>query len=63
MATEKEIAANRANAKLSTEPKTAAGRLKSSRNAYRHGLAGCGSIRLRPISTAMDGHPFAAMIS
>ena len=39
MATEKQIAANRANAQKSTGPKTAAGRLKSSRNAYRHGLS------------------------
>ena len=39
MATEKQIAANRANAKKSTGPKTAAGRLKSSRNALRHGLS------------------------
>ena len=38
--TEKQIAANRANAKKSTGPKTAAGKLKSSRNAYRHGLSG-----------------------
>jgi hypothetical protein len=40
MATEKQIAANRANAKRSTGPKTMAGRLKSSRNAYRHGFSG-----------------------
>jgi nitrate reductase beta subunit len=40
MATEKQIAANRANAKRSTGPKTAAGKLKSSGNAYRHGLSG-----------------------
>src|SRR5438270_2757407 len=39
MATEKQIAANRANAKKSTGPNTAAGRLQSSRNAYRHGLS------------------------
>lgn len=39
MATEKQKAANRANAQKSTGPKTAAGRLKSSRNAYRHGLS------------------------
>jgi len=39
LATEKQIAANRANAKLSTGPKTFAGRLKSSRNALRHGLS------------------------
>lgn len=38
MATEKQIAANRANAKRSTGPKTAAGKQKSSRNAFRHGL-------------------------
>ena len=40
MATEKQIAANRANAKHSTGPRTAAGKLKSSRNAHRHGLSG-----------------------
>jgi hypothetical protein len=39
MATAKQIAANRANAKRSTGPKTLAGRLKSSRNALRHGLS------------------------
>ena len=39
MATEKQIAANRENAKRSTGPKTMAGRLKSSRNAYRHGFS------------------------
>src|SRR6266851_10413593 len=35
MATEKQLAANRANAQKSAAPKTAAGRLKSSRNAFR----------------------------
>jgi hypothetical protein len=39
MATEKQIRANRANAKHSTGPRTPAGKLKSSRNAYRHGLS------------------------
>src|SRR3984893_13113796 len=39
MASEKQIAANRANAQKSTGPRTAAGRLKSSRNALRHGLS------------------------
>jgi hypothetical protein len=39
MATEKQIAANRENAKRSTGPKTAAGRLMSSRNAYRYGFS------------------------
>jgi hypothetical protein len=40
MATEKQITANRANAKKSTGPRTAGGKLKSSRNAFRHGLSG-----------------------
>jgi hypothetical protein len=40
MATEKQIAANRANAKRSSGPKTAAGKQRSSRNAFRHGLSG-----------------------
>jgi hypothetical protein len=39
MASEKQISANRANAKKSTGPRTMAGRAKSSRNAYRHGLS------------------------
>jgi len=39
MATEKQIRANRENSKRSTGPKTAAGRMKSSRNAFRHGLS------------------------
>ena len=39
MASERQIAANHANALRSTGPKTAAGKLKSSRNAYRHGLS------------------------
>jgi hypothetical protein len=39
MATEKQIAANRANAKRSTGPKTKRGRHASSRNAFRHGLS------------------------
>jgi hypothetical protein len=40
MASEKQIVANRANGGRSKGPKTAAGRLKSSRNAFRHGLSG-----------------------
>jgi hypothetical protein len=39
LATAKQIAANRRNAKRSTGPKTVAGKMKSSRNAYRHGLS------------------------
>jgi hypothetical protein len=40
MATERQIAANRANAKRSTGPKTRGGRRRASQNAYVHGLAG-----------------------
>ena len=40
MASEKQIAANRANAKRSTGPKTVAGKQRSSRNAFTHGLSG-----------------------
>jgi hypothetical protein len=50
MATEKQIAANRANAQKSTGPKTAAGKRKSSRNAYRHGLSS--PLRLDPVASA-----------
>jgi hypothetical protein len=39
MASERQIAANRANARKSTGPKTTAGLSKSSRNAFRHGLS------------------------
>lgn len=38
MSTEKQIAANRANAKKSTGPRTASGKARSSRNGTRHGL-------------------------
>jgi hypothetical protein len=39
MASAKQIAANRANAKRSTGPKTVLGKAISSRNAFVHGLA------------------------
>jgi hypothetical protein len=39
MASERQIAANRANAKRSTGPKTLVGKMKSGRNALRHGLS------------------------
>ena len=39
MASEKQITANRENAKKSRGPKTTAGRLRCSRNAFRHGLS------------------------
>ena len=38
MATDKQIAANRENAKKSTGPRTEPGKRRSRRNAYRHGL-------------------------
>jgi len=38
MATEKQVAANRQNAKSSTGPRTEAGKRRSRRNAIRHGL-------------------------
>lgn len=38
MATDKQIAANRRNAKKSTGPKTEDGKLRSRQNAFRHGL-------------------------
>jgi hypothetical protein len=50
MASEKQIAANRANAMRSCGAKTAAGRLKSSRNAYRHGLSN--PLRSDPVTSA-----------
>lgn len=50
MASEKQIAANRANAKRSTGPKTLAGKMASSRNAYRHGLSG--PLRSDPVTSA-----------
>jgi hypothetical protein len=40
MSSPNRIAANRANAQLSTGPKTAEGKQKSSQNAIRHGLTG-----------------------
>ena len=39
MATEKQVAANRANALRSKGPKTLAGKRRASRNAFRHGLS------------------------
>ena len=39
MASSKQIAANRRNARKSTGPKSVRGRARSSRNALRHGLA------------------------
>src|SRR6201982_3057226 len=38
MASERQIAANRRNARNSTGPRSGAGKKRASRNAYRHGL-------------------------
>jgi hypothetical protein len=38
MASERQLAANRRNARKSTGPRSGAGRKRASRNAYRHGL-------------------------
>ncbi len=38
MASERQVAANRRNARKSTGPRSGAGRKRASRNAYRHGL-------------------------
>src|SRR5262245_11623575 len=41
MASERQIAANRRNARKSTGPRSGGGKSRSSRNAYRHGLTVC----------------------
>jgi len=38
MATKRQIAANKKNAKLSTGPRTERGKARSSRNSLKHGL-------------------------
>jgi hypothetical protein len=50
MATEKQIAANRANAKKSTGPKSVTGKETSSRNSIKHGLSGL-ATRSSPAAT------------
>src|SRR5262245_13693746 len=42
MASERQIAANRRNAARSTGPRTASGKVRSSKNALRHGFAAFG---------------------
>src|SRR5580658_7416549 len=44
MATERQIAANRRNARKSTGPRSGAGKKRASRSSYRHGL----SARIAP---------------
>src|SRR5262249_25327589 len=52
MATEKQIAANRQNAKNSTGPRTEAGKRRSRRNAIRHGLTAETVIEVHEDATA-----------
>jgi hypothetical protein len=59
MAREKQLRANRENAMRSTGPKTAAGRLKSSRNALRHGL----SLPLADQAAAMKAGQIAQLLA
>lgn len=44
VATKRQIAANRANSKKSTGPKSRGGKRRASHNAYRHGLTGGGPV-------------------
>src|SRR5689334_12380786 len=44
MTTERQRAANRANAKKATGPKTAAGKARARRNSFRHGLSAKGGL-------------------
>lgn len=46
MSTAAQLAANQANAQLSTGPKTETGKAASSRNSFRHGF--CGAFVIRP---------------
>jgi hypothetical protein len=67
MASERQIAANRRNAQKSTGPKTASGRKRSSKNAYRHGLSlpmsNVGSeAQLKDLSRQLAGDVFSAEI-
>lgn len=54
MASEKQIAANRANAQHSTGPRTGDGKAASSRNALRHGLTARGFIILDGQESAFE---------
>jgi len=55
VASNRQIKANRRNAKLSSGPKTEAGKAKSRRNALRHGLS-------RPIQGVSDDQARAAAL-
>ena len=65
-ASPEQLAANRANAKLSTGPKTAAGKKASSHNALRHGLSTLAVVpeplagRYRALAAALTAGDFGA---
>jgi hypothetical protein len=49
MTSDRQIAANRRNARRSTGPRSEAGRKRSSRNSFRHGLAAAGIVNAEDI--------------
>ncbi|HTD79567.1 MAG TPA: hypothetical protein VK898_18160 [Chloroflexota bacterium] len=57
MASEKKVAANRANARKSTGPRTAAGKAVSRMNAVRHGIV-AGTVPLLPWEDAQERAAF-----
>jgi hypothetical protein len=61
MTTEKQIAANRGNARKSTGPRTLDGKRKSRRNAVRHGLTA--ETLIDVIEEAADYEALAAAIN
>ncbi|MBX9581199.1 MAG: hypothetical protein K2X87_12890, partial [Gemmataceae bacterium] len=56
MTTLAKLAANRANAKLSTGPRTPAGKAASARNAVRHGLLSAAPVVAGEDPAAWDRH-------
>lgn len=58
MATDKQIAANRRNARQSTGPKTAKGKARSSENALRHGV-----LSERAVSHYEENEKFNALLA
>ena len=58
MATTKQMLANKNNARKSTGPKSAAGKLKSSQNAIKHGLSQEAEARVDELPGAMVRHPY-----
>jgi hypothetical protein len=49
VATDRQIAANRRNARRSTGPRSRPGRKRSSRNSFRHGLTAANAERIKQI--------------